>query len=104
MLFIFLPMGTFLSANYNHLEQEFSRGGRVTLPPLIPRKGAVGRCLELLLGVAPEWEGYATGIWWWRPGMLLNILQHTGQPPQQRTISLQISAVPRVISLTLAVT
>lgn len=32
----------------------------------------------------------------WRPGVLLYILQYTGQPPQQRIIRLKISTVPKL--------
>lgn len=47
-----------------------SGSGRDNFAP----KGPFWQCLETVLAVTTE-------IYEWRPGLLLNILQYTGQPP-----------------------
>ena len=45
-----------------------------------------------------KWSGGALASSRWRPGVLLHILQCTGQPSQQRMIHPQMSKVPRLRS------
>lgn len=66
--------------------------GKADLPP-----GAFGRVWRHLW-LSQLREGEATGIQWAEAWMLLNILQCTGQGPQQRVTWPQMPAVPRLRS------
>ena len=78
-------MGPHLEAVLLH-KQNVTPGiarGRLTQGTLM---GGTQKYLETFLIVVTEEGVVLLASSRWRPGMLLNILQQTGQPPQQRII------------------
>ena len=89
------PMGSQLEAVLLH-KQNVTQGiaqGHLTQGTLM---GGTQKYLETFLIVVTEEGVVLLASSRWRPGMLLNILQQTGQPPQQRIIQPQMLTKSRL--------